>query len=317
MTPVIHPSANPVQRQQAALAALQRRKLPASFLYESDSQAAKWLKVHEKWSPARMDAGCLAIYDEAADRTARQNRHTNVTLIGLGCGGGLKDAAVARSLLASSATVKYLPVDISGELTLEAAGNSPAGKRQPVVIDLTQTPDAGVFIADHAGNNHRLVTLFGMLPNMDALTLSQILQQLLRSGDRLLCSANLAPGIDYDEGVRQVFPQYDNPETREWLMGGIGEIGIQPRSGELSITCDTAGVGLRRIVARFVFNQDITLNFATSKIFFQSGEALEVFFSIRHQFAMVEQWLTDIGLKVKSSWVTDSGEEAVFLCVCP
>ncbi len=114
----------------------------------------------------------------------------------------------------------------------------------PAVLDALPVPEAA-----------RLITFFGMIPNFEPQVILPRLAGLLRPGDYLLFSANLAPGTDYAAGVQRILPLYDNAPTRDWLMMFLLDLGVAANDGELrfGIEDDPAGSGLKRVAAYFRF----------------------------------------------------------------
>src|SRR6185503_18502242 len=104
----------------------------------------------------------------------------------------------------------------------------------------------------------RLVTFFGMLPNFEPQIILPHLAGLIRPGEYLLLSANLAPGPDYAEGVQRILPLYDNALTREWLITFLLDVGVNRNDGEIrfAIENDPANGDLKRIAAYFVFERE-------------------------------------------------------------
>jgi len=143
------------------------------------------------------------------------------------------------------------------------------------------------------------------------------LVSFLRPGDVLLLSANLAPGSDYAAGVRKILPLYDNSLTRDWLMTFLLDLGVDATDGELRFSTedDSAGIGLKRVVARFIFNRERVLQIDDDKFEFKRGEPVRLFFSYRHTPGLLKNMLAIHGLEVASQWITKSEEEGVFL-VC-
>ena len=103
---------------------------------------------------------------------------------------------------------------------------------------------------------------------------------LLREDDQLLFSANLAPGGDYRTGVEAVMPQYDNAETRAWLLSFLLGIGVPETAGELVFEIEEVG-GLLRIVADFKFGQPQSVTVAGEAVAFRAGQSLRLFYSYR------------------------------------
>jgi uncharacterized SAM-dependent methyltransferase len=159
----------------------------------------------------------------------------------------------------------------------------------------------------------RIITFFGMIPNFEPDNIMPRLAALVRPGDILLFSANLAPGPDYAAGVLRILPGYDNAETRDWLLTFLFDLGIEPGDGTLKIDIEDAQA-LKRIVADFHFSCDRALTVYGERIEFRSGESLRLFFSYRYTPEKIERLLSSHRLKVKGHWITKSGEEGVFAC---
>ena len=314
MTPIVHPSGQHEFKCEVMLEELRDKRLPPSFLYDSHDQAKKWLKVHEKCSPIRVDPKCEEIYNWLAKEVAKSVHADQVILIGLGCGDGLKDADIAQSLKQSCQELSYWPVDVSEKLTQEASNNSPANFVMPIVLDLANTDGAGGFLRARISGQTAVVTLFGMLPNIDPLSLALCLKSLICPSDLLLCSANLSPGNNYRSGVASILPQYDNEPTREWLLGALAELGVNQDIGQLMFSIEESESGLLRIVAKFIFEDDCRLTVNGVGIKYEQGDILDVFYSIRHTLAKVREWFEETGMRVISECMTHTGEEAVFLC---
>src|SRR5580692_3187747 len=88
----IHSSQFPENVRRDLLASLRERRINPKFHYDSLKQTLKWLALHEAHSPARTDRNVLGIYDHAFAATAKAISSKRLHVIGLGCGGGQKDA---------------------------------------------------------------------------------------------------------------------------------------------------------------------------------------------------------------------------------
>ncbi len=311
MKPLIHPSARPEARRQAMVDDLAAGRLPPAFLYESSIQSERWLAVHQNLSPFVNDSDCRAIYDWIAAQAAARVEVENVHVVGLGCGSGVKDSMLLKQM----DKPVYWPVDISQELVLEAVASSSAYINHPLVLDLARAQNAGRFFDDQIpGGSTRVYTLFGLLPNFNTQILSGLLREVLKPGDHLLLSANLAPDNDYTKSVERIIAQYDNPVTRDWLVGALGEMGVEAREGRLSFGQREIYGGLRQILARWHFEKLHCMEFSGHSFTFGPGDELEVFYSIRYTMAKVKEWLELSGLSLLEYRSSESGEEAVFFC---
>jgi hypothetical protein len=143
------------------------------------------------------------------------------------------------------------------------------------------------------------------------------LTSLLQKGDWLLFSANLAPGDDYEAGVKKILPQYDNALTREWLATFLTDFGVEKRDGDLRFAIESGGGGLRRVVARFYFKRAVQIELGSERFNLRRGESIRLFFSYRYTPARVARILERQGLEVYGQWVTQSEEEGVFLARRP
>lgn len=155
-----------------------------------------------------------------------------------------------------------------------------------------------------------------MIPNFEPQLILPKLASLVRPKDFLLFSANLAPGKDYAAGVKKVLAQYDNGPTRDWLLTFLFDLGVGRGDGELNFKIETGAGGLKRIVARFHFTRVVRFAIESDTFEFRRGDFLQLFFSYRYTPALVRKHLAIHGLEVLDQWITQSGEEGVFLCRC-
>ena len=116
---VIHQSQFPENVRRDLLESLRTRRVNHKFHYDSIKQTNKWLALHEAYSPSRNDDDCAATYDRAFAEAAKQIKAQQVHVIGLGCGGGQKDARLLR-ILKGRGPLHYTPSDVSVAMTLVA-----------------------------------------------------------------------------------------------------------------------------------------------------------------------------------------------------
>jgi len=161
----------------------------------------------------------------------------------------------------------------------------------------------------------RLFTFFGMIPNFEPSVILPRLADLVRPGDWLLLSANLAPGPDYAAGVQAILPLYDNAPTRDWLLTFLFDLGVEPEDGLLRFDVEEypPGSGLKRIAASFHFQRPRGIQVDSDRFEFRAGDSIGLFFSYRHTPALVRALLAPHGLEVLGQWITPSGQEGVFL----
>jgi len=316
----IHHSQFPANVRNDLLASLRARRVNHKFHYDSVKQTQKWLALHEAYSPARTDANCAATYDAGFAAAVGRIAAPVVRVIGLGCGGGQKDARLLQLLLDSGKQVAYTPSDVSMAMVLVARAAALAivaeGDCHPLVCDLATAEDLALVLDQQPkAGMARLITFFGMIPNFEPQLILPRLAALVRPDDHLLFSANLAPGADYEAGVRQVLPLYNNALTRDWLMTFLLDLGVAREDGEMFFNIETvAADGLKRITADFEFHRNCELQVEGERFTYAHGDKMRLFFSYRHTTDRVRSMLAQYQLSVSDEWITGSEEEGVFLC---
>jgi L-histidine Nalpha-methyltransferase len=316
----IHASQFPEQVRHDLLDSLRTRRVNHKFLYDSVKQTQQWLALHQAYSPSRTDADCAVTYDRSFAAAAARIEAGRVHLIGLGCGGGQKDTRLLKLLRAAGKEVFYTPADVSTAMVLQARQTAltavPEGNCFPLVCDLGTADDLPqVLDALPVSGAAQLITFFGMMPNFEPQVILPKLAGLVRPGDHLLLSANLAPGPDYAAGVQRILPLYDNALTRDWLMTFLLDLGVDASDGELrfAVEDDQVGSGLKRIVAYFGFARPREIQVDAQRFPFSPDDQIRLFFSWRHTPALVRSSLGQHKLQVLDEWITRSGEEGVFL----
>ncbi len=315
----IHASQFPENVRRDLLTSLRTRKVNHKFHYDSVKQTNQWLALHQAYSASRNDDDCAATYDRAFAGAVATIKSEAIHVLGLGCGGGQKDTRLLRLLRAADREVRYTPCDVAVAMTLVARqvalATVPAEKCFPLVCDLATADDLPEVLASLSSPRYpRLITFFGMIPNFEPGAILPKLAALIRPEDSLLFSANLAPGADYAAGVQAILPQYDNALTRDWLRTFLLDLGVERSDGDLrfGVAEDSAGSGLKKIVAQFHFTRARQIQVESDPFTFSVGDLLELFFSYRYTPARVRQALADGGLSVEAEWITPSGEEGVF-----
>lgn len=322
----VHESQSPERVAFDLRESLRMRQVNHKFHYDTYKQTQKWLALHEAFSPARTDANCRLTYDRSFSAAVERLSAKRIHLIGLGCGGGQKDARLLDLLQEREREVSYTPVDVGVAMVLMAsqAASEVLQRRKPsleaaepigLVCDLLTAEGLGEWFdrqipADFA----RLITFFGMIPNFEPQIILPRLAALLRPADSLLFSANLAPGKDYAAGVRRILPLYDNALTEDWLLTFLRDLGLKPGDGALEWSVEAGEQNLLRVTAFFRFTHRCALRVMGEEFSFKAGEKLRLFFSYRYTPARVRELLHEHGLMVEDEWITDSEEEGIFLC---
>ena len=299
------------------LESLHARAINHKFHYESYKQAAKWRALHEAHSPSRTDASCRQIYADAFAAAAAATESASVHLIGLGCGGGQKEARLLEALAEEARRLIYTASDVSLALVLMAREASlpfvEEKNCQAVICDLATEDGLAGAVNGFDTDSPRLVTLFGIVPNFEPGPLLSRVARVLRKNDRLLLSANLAPGNDYAAGAHAVLPQYDNGLTRDWLKTFLLDLGFEDADGELTFAVEEDAQNLWRIAAHFELRQDRSVQVYDEAISFRAGQRIRVFFSYRHTPDTLRARLAEHGLGIFQQWLSEGPEEGVFL----
>ena len=315
----IHESQFPDAVRRDLLESLRTRRVNHKFHYDSVNQTQKWLVLHQIYSPTRNDEDCRAIYEKGFAAAAQKIKAKRVHVIGLGCGGGQKDARFLKLLKRSGREVFYTPCDVSTAMVLAARKTALTVLRNkscfPFVCDLATADDLPAFFGrSPIPRAPRLLTFFGMIPNFEPEQILSKLESLVRQKDYLLFSANLAPGNSYAAGMKKILPQYDNAPTRDWLMTFLLDLGVEKRDGRMSFAIERGKFGLQRVVARFHFSRARQIEVDNESFKFRRGESIRLFFSYRYTPERVCKILAEYDLEVCGQWIAKSEEECVVLC---
>jgi L-histidine N-alpha-methyltransferase len=315
----IHESQFPENVRRDLLKSLRTRKINHKFHYDSLKQTQKWLTLHQIYSPSRNDENGRAIYENSFEAVAAKIKSKSVHVIGLGCGGGQKDARLLKLLKTRGKEIFYTPCDVSSAMVLTARKTVLAILTEkncfPFVCDLATASDLPEFIGKQKIKNAtRLATFFGMIPNFEPQEILPKLAKLIRSKDFLLFSANLAPGKNYAAGMKKILPQYDNAPTRNWLMTFLLDLGVEKSDGELQFEIAAGDFGLKRLIANFYFRHTRQIKIENEIFKFKASEKIRLFFSYRCTPELVSKILSRHKLEICEQWIAKSEEEGVFLC---
>ena len=279
-------------------------QLPASALYSHPSLARLWKKVHLTCSPFYRRPAVRRLYTQPTTVLRVLLRHNPYNFIALGCAEGLKESLLLRKL---PKPTLLLTADTCLSMAKFAARKLPARAKIARQIDLTSPSSISRILTPRIPNSKskaprpaRLITLYGVLPNLDPLPLLRCLVKHMAPKDLLLFSANLAPGKNGRWGACRVLPQYDNPLTHKWLQGVVLRTRprLSPGSIHFGVYPDTTQSSLSRIEARW---------------FVGSKSTHTLFSSRRPTLSQVESWIRTSGLNRIHQWIEPKGEEGVWL----
>jgi L-histidine N-alpha-methyltransferase len=316
----------------------QHHRLSPKFHYVSGRQARRWLEVHQAFSPSRTDAGCRAIYENAfaaAARLAGSARAVQVT--GVGCGGGMKDSMLVGTMLNTGVPIRYIPADISPSLVYTAAkrirGMDADIKLRPLVMDLAHVESLESFWRQDAPEGElQVFSALGMLPNLPPPFLLETLAHWAAPGDLLVLSANLAPDEDYQKGCEAILGQYDNEQTRRWLMTFWDDFDVPRESLDLTFEVrdrfmrepsNAAGPAsdhatllnstIKAVVANVHVRTRVEIPIANRPVILEPGASIEVFYSNRFIPTQLSALLQRFRFEICDSWIMPSKEEGVWL----
>ena len=270
-------------------------ELPASALYSHPSLGRLWKQVHLSCSPFLHRAKLQRLYRLPSTRIRKHFGRRSYSLLALGCADGTKESLLLKKL---PKPTSLLALDTNLSLARRAARRLPAFQKAAHRADLTFCLSLQ-FLSSRLISHPTLITLFGVLPNLDPLPLLRSICRCMKKDDLLLFSANLAPGIKGRSGALRVLPQYDNRPTRNWLNAAILRYRPKLPRGhlEFGVFPDPKQKNLARIEARWMSNQ----------------LPIVVFSSRRPTHFQVESWIQASGLRRLKRWIEPRGEEGVWL----
>lgn len=298
-----HPSARDVAIEREAVELLRANRIDPKFLYATPRQAELWRQVFLNHSPIHSNPEFARIYRDAFAQIAGRIQSRKVLIVGLGCGTGLKESDLYSHLKARGCEAHFSAIDVSYDLVVEsvqklaAAG---ASHERSLVCDLVEADFISDWLNRSAGDSPRVITFFGLVPNLAPSTVIRLFRAVVRPGDVLLASAHLAPvgeGIDVATAMQRVLPQYDNPETQAWLTAALEELGLKDQ-----VELPEMKIGGMEGVPAFV---------ATAR--WKSGGApLQLFHSLRYTPSLFEETLRNAGFDMERLAITSCREEAIW-----
>ena len=313
-------SRSPEATLRKQISCLKKGGIDPSLHYRSPNQSKAWKEVFQAHCPVLSDPSFRQIYQNLFSRFAQESMQKS-HLIGLGCGTGIKEQWLARSMKRMGAPIdRFTAVDVSERLcqismkrVLPYLVESP----QAWVIDLEAADELRKALDQGDRTERRIYTFFGLVPNLAPVTVLRILKTLLRPQDQLLISANLAPvrketEAEEERAVKRILPQYRNRETKQWLSMLFQEQGISRKM----ISSLKFEIGkereLRSVVVRAAVLADFEWELGSKKISMKKGNRLTVFQSRRWTPLRFERWLKRNGFTVRGVEMTSNREEGVW-----
>ena len=138
----------------------------------------------------------------------------------------------------------------------------------------------------------------------------------MRPGDMLLLSANLSPGV-YADAVTRILPQYDNAFAYAWYTGLLDSLGLATSQIQLTVSPQLLRPDghIWQIRVEAAVQQLLQFTLYDEIFAFAVGESLEVFFSTRFTPEVMPEVLAEAGLTPLQTFLFESQEEAIYLCV--
>ncbi|HUB67659.1 MAG TPA: L-histidine N(alpha)-methyltransferase [Candidatus Methylacidiphilales bacterium] len=300
-------------------AALRENRLDPKFLYLTPRQAALWREVFQRHSPIHDNPEFARIYREAFARIAKQTGAKKIFLAGLGCGTGLKEHDLHSALAAHGAEVLFAAVDASHDLVRESVKRlavAGAAQRRSLVCDLAETGNLGRWLENVGGDLPRVMTFFGLVPNLSPPLAARIFRAVLRSGDLLLASAHLVPVTGQDPGeigaaMKAILPQYDNPETLAWLGAALEEAGLVDLAGPPEMKIGEIE-GIPAFIASARWKSEAPVERWGERFVPKPDEPLRLFHSLRYTPALFGDLLRREGFEARLLAFTPCRQEAIW-----
>ena len=270
-------------------------ELPASALYSHPSLGRLWKKVHLSCSPFLHRAELQRLHCLPSTRIRKHFGRQSYSLLALGCADGSKESLLLKKL---PKPISLLALDTNLSLARRAARRLPAFQKSAHRADLTSSLSLQ-FLWSRLSPHPTLITLFGVLPNLNPLPLLRSIRRLMKKDDLLLFSANLAPGQSSHTGALRILPQYDNRPTRNWLEAAILRYRPKLPKGhlEFGVFPDSKQKTLAQIEARWISLRKIHT----------------VFSSRRPTSSQVEAWIRSAQMRKLERYIDSLGEEGLWL----
>ena len=251
--------------------------------------------MHLSCSPFLHRTELQRLHRLPSTRIRKHFGHRSYSLLALGCADGTKESLLLKKL---PKPISLLALDTNLTLARRAALRLPAFHKFAHRADLTSSLSLQ-FLSTRLSPHPTLITLFGVLPNLNPLPLLRSIRRFMRKDDLLLFSANLAPGQSSHTGALRILPQYDNRPTRNWLEAAILRYRPKLPKGhlEFGVFPDPKQKTLARIEARWISPHKIHT----------------VFSSRRPTSSQVEAWIRSAHMRKLERYLDSLGEEGLWL----
>jgi len=314
-----HPAVPDPAFDRDAIASLQANRIDPKFLYATTRQAELWRQVSLRHSPISANPEFVRIYRDAYTRILEQTTSKKICLVGLGCGTGRKELDLHSALQARGIETLFTAIDISPDLVRESAQKlvaAGAAHHRSLVCDLAQTEFLAPWLDRLTGDLPRLITFFGLVPNLAPSAVLRLFRAVLRPGDLLLASVHLAPvAADHPDAIapamQTVLPQYDNPETLAWLAAALEHWGLENLLGPPALTIGEAE-GIPAFLALAKWKTGDPFEKWGHRFSPPKDAPLRLFYSLRYTPALWENLLLRERLTAQPLALTSCRQEAIW-----
>ncbi len=303
---------------------LQKGQIPNWWMYRSTNQSACWQEYSTHYSPWNLQREkLLQMYRDACIWISRMVADRPVQVISLGPGDGTKDGMLMKILLDGGvrkpSDMIYTPLDISAELCIRATNRVkslvPDIITKPLVVQIEQYPRLRPWWMRHEAQSNvlgraiRIITCFGIIPNMDVAPFLDWLKRMMRPSDWLLISVNLSPPIT--EAIPLIMPQYDNSLARAWYKSGLDSLGIGRQRVSMNIhpeALNEDGSAWRVCLSLSSLNAKRSLKitpFSSEIIELELENPLRLFFSNRFESETFSFLMRQQGLSTSKQWLEE------------
>ena len=313
-----HPSVREGALEREAIESLHANRIDPKLLYVTPRQAELWRQVFLRHSPIHGNPEFARIYREAFARVVDRLPSGKVLLTGLGCGTGLKELELYSLLKAGGREALFSAIDVSHDLVAESAQKlvaAGAGHQRSLVCDLAESTFLANWLDRVGGDIPRLITFFGLAPNLAPSVVTRLFRAILRpKRDVLLVSAHLAPlgeGVDLSAAMRSVLPQYNNPETLAWLAAVLEHMNLKDLVDAPEMKIGKIE-GVPAFVAEARWKSSEPFEKWGHRFLPKKEEPLRLFHSLRYTPSLFENLLRCEGFDVELLAVTSCREEAIW-----
>ncbi|VVM04794.1 L-histidine N(alpha)-methyltransferase [Methylacidimicrobium tartarophylax] len=301
----------------AKRASLEQGEIAPAFHYATARQANFWMTLFRRYSPFSTEEGRTLYLRSAREAVALLSKDPD-QLVSLGCGTAEKDWLLYEALGARSWKPDWVCIDGSLALLLEAGRLCRSrGEAVRLVLADVLLPDLLRRVAPREGMT-RLITAFGLIPNLSPDSFLGALRAQVSPQDRLLLGINLVRVPEENEqnyraSAERILPQYANRSTRLWLTELLRDWGVREMvEGYAMQAVERDGWIRYEATVRWKRNRKIILEDGSS-LSVLAGAPLRLFSSYRFTPGGFARLLRTTGFEPLTYWTLPSGEEGVWL----